>query len=117
MADRRHSGCCSVVAAAIKTFNVAVCSSSVPPCFFGSLSDVRPMELLAKAGMGIGNLFLHGEKARFRGISAETVGKAMLGASRTGRKSFTRYTHDDIVRLAGWEKPLYKPPVAKRDDD
>jgi uncharacterized protein YbjT (DUF2867 family) len=84
-----------------------------PGLLLGMRTEVRPLELLAQAGMAIGNLLLHGEAAKYRAISAEAVGQAMLGAARAGRKSFTRYTHVDLQRLAKWEKAAYKALEAK----
>jgi hypothetical protein len=41
-----------------------------------------------------------GSWSRYRGISAETVAKAMLGAARSARSGMNRYTYDDMRALA-----------------
>jgi hypothetical protein len=50
--------------------------------------------------MPIGNLFLFGEREVYRGISAQKVALAMLGASRSGRRGVYRYTYQGIRQLA-----------------
>ena len=84
-----------------------------PGLLLGFRAQIRPLELAAQIGMPIANLFLWGDAKKYRGISAEAVGRAMLGAARAGRKSFNRYTHDELMRLAVWDKPAYKPIEAK----
>jgi hypothetical protein len=37
----------------------------------------------------------------------------MLGAARSARKSINRYTYDEIMKLAAWDKPAYKPIEGK----
>jgi uncharacterized protein YbjT (DUF2867 family) len=84
-----------------------------PGLLLGLRPQLRPLELAAQIGMSVANLFLWGASMRLRGISAETVGQAMLGAARSGRKSVNRYTYDEIQRLAALNKPAYKPVEAK----
>ncbi|MGH8262391.1 MAG: NAD(P)H-binding protein [Steroidobacterales bacterium] len=93
----------------LRSLNLPATDILQPGLLFGMRPEIRPLEIAGQAAMTIGNLLLHGEAAKYRAISAETVGRAMLGAARTGRKSFTRYTHVDLQRLAKWEKPAYKP--------
>lgn len=97
----------------LRTLNVPAVDVLQPGLLFGMRPEIRPLELAAQAGMAIGNLFLHGDAAKYRAISAEAVGQAMLGAARTGRKSVTRYTHVEMQRLAKLDKPAYKPIEAK----
>ena len=87
-----------------------------PGLLLGLRTHLRPLELAAQIGMPIANLFLWGEALKFRGISAETVGHAMLGAARSGRKSVNRYNYEEIVRLAALNKPSYRPVAAKPAD-
>jgi uncharacterized protein YbjT (DUF2867 family) len=97
----------------LRTLNFPATDVLQPGLLFGMRPEIRPLELAAQAAMSIGNLFLHGQAAKYRAISAEAVGHAMLGAARAGRKSFTCYTHVELQRLAKWEKPAYKPLEAK----
>jgi hypothetical protein len=80
-----------------------------PGLLLGSRAEVRPLEFAAQIVMPLANLFLQGSATRLRGIAADTVARAMIGAARSGRKSVNRYTYDDIVRLAAHDKPAYKP--------
>ena len=80
-----------------------------PGLLLGSRAEVRPLEFAAQIVMPLANLFLQGSATRFRGIAADTVARAMIGAARSGRKSVNRYTYDEIVRLAAHDKPAYKP--------
>jgi uncharacterized protein YbjT (DUF2867 family) len=84
-----------------------------PGLLLGMRSEFRPLELAGQIGMPIANLLLWGEATRFRGIGADTVGRAMLGAARSARKSINRYTYDEIMKLAAWDKPAYKPIEGK----
>jgi len=43
---------------------------------------------------------LRGSYVAYRAISARTVGAAMLGAARSGRRGVQRYTHEGIGALA-----------------
>ena len=98
---------------ALREVNFPAIDILQPGLLLGLRPQFRPLELLAQIGMPIANLFLQGSATRLRGISAETVGQAMHGAARSGRKSVNRHTYDDIVRLAAWDKPAYKPIEAK----
>ena len=101
---------------ALRGLNFAATDVLQPGLLLGMRPELRPLELAAQIAMPLANLFLQGEAKKYRGIAAESVGKAMLGAARTGRKSFTRYTHDEIQRLAAWDKPAYKAPEQKPAD-
>ena len=97
----------------LRTLNLPATDILQPGLLFGMRPEIRPLEVAAQAAMAIGNLLLYGEAAKYRAISAEAVGHAMLGAARAGRKSVTRYTHVELQRLAKWEKPAYKALEAK----
>jgi uncharacterized protein YbjT (DUF2867 family) len=101
---------------ALRGLNFAATDALQPGLLLGMRSELRPLELAAQIGMPLANLFLQGGAKKYRGISAESVGKAMVGAARTGRKLFTRYTHDEIERLAAWDKPAYKALEQKPAD-
>jgi uncharacterized protein YbjT (DUF2867 family) len=85
-----------------------------PGLLLGLRDQPRPLELAAQILMPVANLFLWGNAMKLRGISAETVGRAMLGAARSARKSVNRYTYAEILRLAAFDKPAYKPAPEPR---
>jgi uncharacterized protein YbjT (DUF2867 family) len=62
--------------------------------------EMRPLELLTAALMPLVNPLLRGKYLPYRGISAGTVGAAMLGATRCGRRGVQRYTREGIAALA-----------------
>jgi uncharacterized protein YbjT (DUF2867 family) len=62
--------------------------------------QVRPLELGALIAMPLVNPFLRGERTALRGIPVKTVGTAILGAMRSGRKGVQRYTYTGIQALA-----------------
>jgi uncharacterized protein YbjT (DUF2867 family) len=62
--------------------------------------EMRPLELLTAALMPLVNPLLRGKYLPYRGISAATVGAAMLGATRCGRRGVQRYTREGIAALA-----------------
>ena len=61
---------------------------------------MRPLELLASSLMPLVNPLLSGKYVAYRGIPARTVGAAMLGATRSGRRGVQRYTWPGIEALA-----------------
>jgi uncharacterized protein YbjT (DUF2867 family) len=63
-------------------------------------SQMRPLELGALLVMPLVNPFLRGTREAYRGISAKTVGAAIAGAMRSGRRGVQRYTYDGIEALA-----------------
>jgi uncharacterized protein YbjT (DUF2867 family) len=71
-----------------------------PSMLLGARAEMRPLELLAMGFMPLVNPLLAGKYAVYRGISARTVGAAMLGATRSGRRGVQRYTHAGIEALA-----------------
>ena len=70
-----------------------------PGLLMGLRSQMRPLELGAMAVMPLVNPFLRGPREAFRGISAKTVGTAIVGATRSGRRGVTRYTYSAIEAL------------------
>lgn len=71
-----------------------------PGLLLGWRAQMRPLEMLGRLFMPIGNLFLIGERESFRGIAAQKVALAMLGAARSGRRGVYRYTYRGILQLA-----------------
>jgi len=63
-------------------------------------SEMRPLELAARALMPLVNPLLCGKYLPYRGISARTVGAAMVGATRSGRRGVQRYTYEGIEALS-----------------
>jgi|SRR5579863_533203 len=76
-------------------------------------SEMRPLEFLATALLPLVNPLLHGKYLPYRGISAATVGAAMLGATRSGRRGVQRYTYEGIRALARLTPRARIPPPAK----
>jgi uncharacterized protein YbjT (DUF2867 family) len=77
-------------------------------------SQMRVLELGAMLVMPLVNPFLRGEREAFRGISAQTVGAAILGATRSGRKGVQRYTYAGIEALAKLKSARGMPPADPR---
>ncbi|HYB33792.1 MAG TPA: NAD(P)H-binding protein [Steroidobacteraceae bacterium] len=71
--------------------------------------EMRPLELLACAFMPLVNPLLRGNYLPYRGISARTVGAAMLGATRSGRRGVQRYTYEGIMALSRVSAPRARP--------
>ncbi len=71
-----------------------------PSLLLGARAEMRPLELVARAFMPLVNPLLRGKYLAYRAISARTVGAAMLGATRSGRRGVQRYTHEGIAALA-----------------
>ena len=65
----------------------------------GLRHQMRPLELGAMAVMPLVNPFLRGQREAFRGISVKTVAAAIVGATRSGRRSVQRYTYSGIHAL------------------
>jgi uncharacterized protein YbjT (DUF2867 family) len=80
-------------------------------------NQMRPLELGALLVMPLVNPFLRGEREAFRGIAAKTVGAAIVGAVRSGRRGVQRYTYDGIEALARLKSvrtiPLPDPKAAR----
>jgi uncharacterized protein YbjT (DUF2867 family) len=72
--------------------------------------EIRPLELAAGALMPLLNPLLGGKYRQYRGISARTVGAAMLGATRCGRRGVHRYSWEGIQALARLGPPRTGAP-------
>jgi uncharacterized protein YbjT (DUF2867 family) len=68
-------------------------------------AEMRPLELATRLVMPLINPLLRGKFASYRGISAGTVGAAMLGATRSGRRGVQRYTYEGIEALSRLTAP------------
>jgi uncharacterized protein YbjT (DUF2867 family) len=71
-----------------------------PSLLLGWRGEVRPLELAARALTPLVNPLLRGRYIPYRAIPARSVGAAMLGAIRTGRRGVQRYTYEGIEALA-----------------
>jgi len=71
-----------------------------PSMLLGVRRNVRPLEQLAQGLIWLVNPLLLGGLAQYRGIAADTVAAAMLGAARGGRRGVNRYTFQDMRALA-----------------
>jgi uncharacterized protein YbjT (DUF2867 family) len=71
-----------------------------PSVLLGWRHDVRPLELAASILMPLVNPLLLGSYTVYRGISASTVARAMLGAARSGRRGSNRYRYTALRTLA-----------------
>ena len=72
---------------------------------------MRPLELAARAFTPLVNPLLRGRYIPYRAIPARTVGAAMLGAIRTGRRGVQRYTYEGIEALARLAVPRTRAPA------
>jgi uncharacterized protein YbjT (DUF2867 family) len=77
-------------------------------------SEMRPLELFASALMPLVSPLLRGKYGSYRGISARTVGAAMLGATRSGRRGVQRYTYEGILALSRLTAPRSRPLAASK---
>jgi uncharacterized protein YbjT (DUF2867 family) len=71
-----------------------------PSLLLGWRGEMRPLELAARALTPLLNPLLRGRYLPYRAIPARTVGAAMLGAIRSGRRGVQRYTYEGIEALA-----------------
>jgi uncharacterized protein YbjT (DUF2867 family) len=71
-----------------------------PSLLLGWRSEMRPLELIGVALMPLVNPLLGGKYQDYRGIPVRTVGQAMLGATRSGRRGVQRYTYAGIEALS-----------------
>jgi len=71
-----------------------------PSLLLGSRKAMRVLELAGQLVAPLVNPLLTGPREVYRAIPAETVGKAMLGAARAGRRGVYRYTYLDLRKLA-----------------
>ena len=84
-----------------------------PSMLLGWRKEMRPLELIGLTLMPLVNPLLAGNYAVYRGISATTVAKAMLGATRSGRRGVQRYTYAGIEALSRATFARPRPPPAK----
>jgi uncharacterized protein YbjT (DUF2867 family) len=71
-----------------------------PSLLLGPRKELRPLEITGRIFAPLINPLLTGAREAYRAIPAETVGRAMLGAARAGRRGVCRYTYGDLRRLA-----------------
>jgi uncharacterized protein YbjT (DUF2867 family) len=71
-----------------------------PGLLLGWRQQMRFGELLARSFMPLVNPFLRGSREVYRGVGAETVARAMLGAARSGRRGVYRYSYAGLQQLA-----------------
>ena len=71
-----------------------------PGLLLGFRHQMRPLELGAMVVMPLVNPFLRGNREAFRAIGAKTVGAAVVGAMRSGRRGVQRYTYDSLLALS-----------------
>ena len=71
-----------------------------PSLLLGWRRETRPLELAALAIAPLLRPLLRGKYAPYRPISARTVGAAMLGATRSGRRGVQRYDWEGLQALA-----------------
>jgi uncharacterized protein YbjT (DUF2867 family) len=71
-----------------------------PSLLLGPRKSLRPLEITGRIFAPLINPLLTGNREAYRAISAETVGRAMLGAARAGRRGVYRYTYADLRKLA-----------------
>jgi uncharacterized protein YbjT (DUF2867 family) len=71
-----------------------------PGVLLGWRREMRPLEVVARALMPIVNPLLVGPRSIYRGIPAQTVALAMVGAARSGRRGTYRYTYTGMLTLA-----------------
>jgi uncharacterized protein YbjT (DUF2867 family) len=80
-----------------------------PSLLLGWRAEMRPLELVAMGLMPLVNPLLGGKYQPYRGIPARTIGQAMLGATRSGRRGVQRYTYAGIEALARLSAPRGRP--------
>jgi uncharacterized protein YbjT (DUF2867 family) len=71
-----------------------------PSLLLGPRKALRPLEITGRIFAPLINPLLTGTREAYRAIPAETVGRAMLGAARAGRRGVYRYTYGEIRKLA-----------------
>ncbi|MEP7246855.1 MAG: NAD(P)H-binding protein [Gammaproteobacteria bacterium] len=101
----------SEMEAALEALKFPALDIMQPGPLLGFRRELRPREMLATLLMPLLNPLLTGQRIAYRGISASTVGAAMLGAARSGRRGVYRYTYSALANLAE-SKPLRAAPAA-----
>jgi uncharacterized protein YbjT (DUF2867 family) len=82
-----------------------------PSLLLGWRGEMRPLELALGALMPLLNPLLLGKYRPYRGISARSVGAAMLGAMRSGRRGVQRYDWEGLQALARLGAARARPPA------
>jgi uncharacterized protein YbjT (DUF2867 family) len=82
-----------------------------PSLLLGPRKELRPLELTARILAPLVNPLLTGSREAYRAIPAQTVAKAMLGATRRGARGVYRYTYGAIQQLS--EFRLAQPIAAQ----
>jgi len=85
-----------------------------PSLLLGWRREIRPLELAATLVMPLVNPLLRGRYLPYRAISARTLGAAMLGATRSGRRGVQRYDWEGLQALARLGAPRKPAPVRPR---
>jgi len=80
-----------------------------PSMLLGWRNEMRPLELVSALLMPLVSPLLRGKYTPYRGIPARTVGAAMLGATRSGRRGVQRYTYEGILALSRLTTPRTRP--------
>lgn len=70
-----------------------------PGLLLGHRQEYRPMEKMATRLAPVMNLTLWGPLKRYRAISAETVGRAMVGAAKANRTGINVYEYEEIFEV------------------
>lgn len=87
-----------------------------PSLLIGWRGELRPLEALGRLIAPLVNPLLRGGYVPYRAIRAQTVGEAMVGALRSGRKGLQRYTYEGLealARLGGTRRRAPTPPPAQ----
>jgi uncharacterized protein YbjT (DUF2867 family) len=85
-----------------------------PSLLLGWRGEVRPLELALLAVMPVLNPLLRGKYLPYRSISARTLGAAMLGATRSGRRGVQRYDWEGLQSLARLGASRPRTPLPPR---
>jgi uncharacterized protein YbjT (DUF2867 family) len=85
-----------------------------PSLLLGPRKALRPLEITGRIFAPLINPLLTGAREPFRAIPAETVARAMLGASRRGARGTYRYTYAAICQLAQIRAPQSLTPQSSR---
>lgn len=82
-----------------------------PSLLLGWRGEMRPRELALVALTPLLNPLLLGKYRPYRAISARSVGAAMLGAVRSGRRGVQRYDWEGLQALARLGAARARPPA------
>jgi uncharacterized protein YbjT (DUF2867 family) len=86
-----------------------------PSLLLGPRKALRPLEITGRIFAPLINPLLTGPREAYRAIPAQTVARAMLGASRRGGRGVYRYTYAAIRQLAEIRSALpVAPQTAKK---